>query len=66
MDINTLLQGVQCACGRHHRCDIRYVAIGENAIGCLGNITKEYQNILLIADENTYDCARCNKIKAEL
>lgn len=57
MDINTLLQGVQCTCGRYHRCDIRYVAIEKNAISHLGNITKEYRNILLVADENTYAAA---------
>ena len=57
MNINTLLYGVQCACGKHHRCDIRYVAIGKNAIAGIGDLSKEYDNILLVADENTYAAA---------
>ena len=57
MDINTLLYGVQCACGKHHRCDIRYVAIGKNTIAGIGDLSKEYDNILLVADENTYAAA---------
>lgn len=57
MEINELLQGIDCACGRHHRCDIRYIAIGSNAIDRLGDMVKEYNRILLVADENTYAAA---------
>ena len=57
MEINELLQGIDCACGRHHRCDIRYVAIGSNAIAQLGDMVKGYGRILLVADENTYAVA---------
>jgi hypothetical protein len=57
MEINELLQGIECVCGRMHRCDIHYVAIGSNAISQLGDIVKEYSNILLVADENTYTAA---------
>ena len=57
MDINTLLKGVQCACGRHHQCDIQYVAIGTNAIAQLENIAGKFNKILLVADENTYGAA---------
>lgn len=57
MDILTLLQGMQCSCGRCHCCDIQYVVIEKDAIAGLGNITNEYQNILLVADENTYAAA---------
>ena len=57
MEINELLQGIDCACGRHHRCDIRYVAIGSNAIAQLGDMVKGYGRILLVADENTYAAA---------
>ena len=57
MEINELLRGIDCACGRKHRCDIRYVAIGSNAIAQLGDMVKEYSNILLVADENTYAAA---------
>lgn len=57
MKINELLQGMLCSCGRHHRCDIQYVAIGSNAIAQLEDLVKEYNRILLVADENTYAAA---------
>ena len=57
MEINELLQGIDCACGRHHRCDIRHVTIGSNAIAQLGDMVKGYGRILLVADENTYAAA---------
>ncbi len=57
MEINELLQGVECACSRYHRCDIRYVSIGSNAIAQLKDMVTEYQRILLVADENTYFAA---------
>ena len=57
MKINDLLKGVDCSCGRKHKCDIRHIAIGKNAIDRLGDITAEFQNILLVADENTYAAA---------
>ncbi len=57
MEINELLRGIDCACGRKHQCDIRYVAIGSNAIAQLGDMVKEYSKILLVADENTYAAA---------
>ncbi len=27
MDINKLLKGTHCECGKHHTCDIKYVYI---------------------------------------
>ena len=57
MEINALLQGVECTCGKFHRCDIRYVAIEKDAIYQLEDLTKEYPSILLVADENTYGAA---------
>ena len=35
MNIQGLLKGVDCACGKHHACDIGYVAIERGAIGHL-------------------------------
>ena len=32
MNIQELLKGVDCACGKHHACDIGYVAIERGAI----------------------------------
>ncbi len=57
MDINSLLNGVDCDCGRHHTCDIEYVYIQENAISRLTAICKPYNRILLVADENTFAVA---------
>ena len=57
MEINKLLQGIDCICGRKHRCDIRHIAIGSNAIAQLGDMVREYSRILLVADENTYAAA---------
>lgn len=57
MDINKLLQGVNCACGKNHSCNIDYVYIENNAIDRLRNICKKFNNILVVADENTFSAA---------
>lgn len=57
MDINKLLKGVDCTCGRHHTCDIDYVYIEKDAISHLTEICKDYTNILIVADENTFGAA---------
>ena len=57
MQISELLKGVDCACGKHHSCDIKYVQIGSGAISEIGKLAAAYQNILLVADENTYGAA---------
>ncbi len=57
MDINKLLEGIDCDCGKKHTCDIEYVYIEKGAIQRLKEICKKYQNILLVADENTYSAA---------
>ena len=54
MDINTLLKGIDCACGKHHSCDISAVYIGKNATEKLGTLCADYNNILIVADGNTY------------
>ncbi len=54
MDIKQLLQGVNCSCGKHHTCDIGYVAIEKGAISHLTHLTEGYSSVLLVADENTY------------
>ena len=35
MEINDLLKGMDCSCGRHHTCDIGYVSIAKGAIRAL-------------------------------
>ncbi len=57
MDINKLLEGVSCSCGKNHTCDIKYVYIENNATERLKDICKNYNNILLVADDNTYTAA---------
>ena len=57
MDINTLLKGIDCGCVKFHTCNIDYVYIESGAISHLSDICKEYKNILIVADENTYSAA---------
>ncbi len=57
MDVNELLKGVQCGCGKQHACDIKYVYIEQGAINRLSEICKSDKNILIVADENTYEAA---------
>ena len=57
MDINNLLKGVNCSCGRVHTCNIEYVYIEKNAAKRLEEICREYKSILLVADENTFSAA---------
>ena len=57
MEISELLKGIDCACGKHHSCAIKHVLIGRDAIAGLGDIAQGFENILLVADENTYAAA---------
>ena len=57
MDINKLLQGVACNCGKFHTCNIDYVYIEKEAASRLKEICESYKNILIVADENTYRAA---------
>ena len=57
MNINSILKGVSCACGKTHTCNIEYVYIENNAISQLTEICKNYKNILIVADENTFSAA---------
>lgn len=57
MEIQELLRGLDCSCGRHHSCNIKFVAIEKGAISFLADITKQYASVLLVADENTYAVA---------
>ena len=57
MDINQLLKGVDCSCGKRHECNIEYVYVEKNALRHLEALCKGYKNILIVADENTYGVA---------
>jgi len=57
MDINELLKGVDCSCGRRHSCDIKYVYVEKDACKRLTDICNEYKSLLIVADENTFGAA---------
>lgn len=57
MDINSLLHGVKCSCGKTHYCDIEYVYIESDAIERLTALCTQKESILIVADENTYSAA---------
>ncbi len=57
MDINKLLCGIDCSCGKRHTCDIKYVYIEKKATQKLEEICFNNRNILLVADENTFAAA---------
>ncbi len=54
MDINELLKGIDCECGKIHECPIKSVYVEKNAINRLGTILADYNKVLIVADENTY------------
>ena len=57
MDINSLLVKRSCSCAKEHDCDIKYVFVEPDAAKRLPEICREYESILLVADENTYAAA---------
>ena len=65
MDINNLLKGIDCECGKRHECPIKSVYIEKNAINRLVDICAEYNGILIVADQNTFSVAG-EKIKTVL
>lgn len=68
MDIRTVLNGkLDCACGKEHPCDIRYVEIGDGVLEKLPEICAPYARIHLVADGNTFPLcgARVKEIMGE-
>ncbi len=57
MDINKLLGGIHCACGKVHTCNIQHVYIEKNATERLKEICCKSSSVLIVADENTYAAA---------
>lgn len=57
MNIQELLKGVDCDCGKKHTCDIEHCYIEEDACNRLTNLCKEYNKILIVADENTFNAS---------
>lgn len=54
MDFNDLLRKPNCVCGKDHACSIEGVYIFNGAINKLTELLKEYNSVLLVADENTF------------
>ena len=65
MNFEHLLQGCECACGKTHTCDIKYVVIEKGAIKKIAGLVEKYNNILVVADQNTYGVCG-DKVVAEL
>ena len=64
MNVKELLAGKpECSCGKAHVCPIDSVIIGKNACEGLAELCQDYTNILLVADNNTYECGG-EKVKA--
>ena len=57
MDMNELLRGVDCSCGRRHTCAIGAVYVEENVASRLPGLCENFHKILVVADENTYGVA---------
>ncbi len=57
MDINSLLKGFDCPCGKRHSCGIDAVYIENDAISRLAELCADEQTILLVCDENTFAAA---------
>jgi len=53
-----------CSCGRTHFCGLGSVTVENGALNKLPDILKNYQHILLAADENTF--AACGKRAQEI
>ena len=65
MNFEELLKEKVCACGKTHTCAIRHIVIKQGANKELGALLGDYQNVLLVADTNTY--AACGEvIKAQI
>lgn len=64
MNINKLLEGKKCECGNTHTCDIDYVYIEKGAISHLKEICKNYNSVLIVADENTFGAAGQKTVSA--
>ena len=55
MKIEKLLLGVNnCKCGKKHTCPIDDVIIEKDALNKLSCLCKDYKNIVLVSDKNTY------------
>ncbi len=54
LDMKKLLKGIDCECGKRHDCAIKDIIIESGAISKVATLAKNYKNIVIIADNNTY------------
>ena len=55
MDLLKIKEEFQnCSCGQEHTCPIETVEIGSGALRSLQNLCSEYNNILIVSDDNTF------------
>lgn len=55
MNFEKLVLGIEnCGCGKNHTCPIKAVIIENNATTKLLDLTENFDNILIVADNNTY------------
>ena len=64
MNINEILNGIDCTCGKKHTCPIEKIYVEKGAISHLGEICVGYNSILIVSDENTYGAAGKESEKA--
>ncbi len=64
MDINKLLCGIDCKCGKKHTCNIEYVYIEKGAAARLEKICYGFKNLLIVADQNTFAAAGSTTLDA--
>lgn len=65
MNFEELLKDFKCSCGKTHTCAIEHVIVEEGAISKIGGLISSYNNILLIADCNTYNACG-DAVKAQV
>jgi len=54
MDFEKLLKEFKCSCGKVHSCDIKRVIVEKGAISKISALCENYNDILLVADKNTF------------
>lgn len=57
MNINEILQGFKCSCQKEHTCSIEKVYIENGATSRLSEVCCDFESILVVADENTFEAA---------
>ena len=62
MNLNKLLKTKKCTCGKTHNCEIDNIIVSKGAISSLKSLTRNYKDILVVLDDNTYNFAgdKCN------